>query len=256
MLWVAPPEPTDIIERLFGIITKLRWGLGERGVKERLLSQLMLLTSARLGRLYARVARLATAAREGRFPVARPPRKRTRPERPKPPPEQRLPRRFGWLIQMVPETRQMAPLFQHWLEDPEVRALVEKVPLLGRYLRPLGHMLQLELPAALRLPKRKKPQLGEAQEGAGTHDRNAASSGPRTIQTFSGHAEMACAVAEAGSIVAETACEPRAGTGGRRAADRPGKIRRLRQTLRPRSDGWCMDDLGASPPVTLRFKKA
>jgi hypothetical protein len=62
----------------------------------------------------------------------------------------RLPRGFGWIRGMVPETAQFAGVLAWLLRDPEMAALVEKTPEAGRILRPLCHLLGVKAPAFLR----------------------------------------------------------------------------------------------------------
>ena len=66
------------------------------------------------------------------------------------PPAASLPRAFGWVRRMLPETGQYAGALRFLLSDPETAALVEKAPEAGRILRPLCHLLGVQAPAFLR----------------------------------------------------------------------------------------------------------
>ncbi len=69
-----------------------------------------------------------------------------------------LPRRFGWLKSLLlPESQGCVTAFHGLLhEDAEMQALIAAAPMqIGRVLRPFCHFLGLEVPAALRLPRRK-----------------------------------------------------------------------------------------------------
>jgi len=65
-------------------------------------------------------------------------------------PASKLPREFGWLRRMLPETGQFAGVLSYLLRDPEVAALVERAPEAGRILRPLCHSLGIRTPDFLR----------------------------------------------------------------------------------------------------------
>ena len=62
----------------------------------------------------------------------------------------RLPRGFGWIRGVVPETAQFAGVLTWLLRDPEMAALAEKSPQAGRILRPLCHLLGVRAPEFLR----------------------------------------------------------------------------------------------------------
>jgi hypothetical protein len=111
----------------------------------------------RLRRLLARFAALVAAVEAGRFRAAR--RTTTAASRPRPAaPAIRLPGGPGWLLRLAPalETRLGRAQVESLLGDPELRALLAQAPQAGRILRPLCHMLGIETPAALRLPRRPR----------------------------------------------------------------------------------------------------
>ena len=98
----------------------------------------------------------------------------------------RLPSKFGWLLRFGWQAAGSRSQFEHWLEDPEVKALIATSPQARRILRALCHMFGIPLGPALALPRRKrkptrKPDGGfiEAAEGsAGIAPRAAAMGKP------------------------------------------------------------------------------
>ena len=91
-----------------------------------------------------------------------------------------LPRRFGWLKSLIlPESRHCIDAF-NWLlyGNEEMKEVMAAAPAqIGRVLRPFCHFLGLEVPAELRLPRRRRvrrndtsprpsPQGGEGANGA------------------------------------------------------------------------------------------
>jgi hypothetical protein len=179
----APPG----LAKTFGlIIGGLCAAVAKRIAADRTSGPLILLTVARLRHLLARFTKLAARAEAGKL---RPPRQEAplRPRRVRPPaaarsgeasppggpppghqnpdptpprqPERLLPRKFGWLIRFVPyEAACFGSQLQHQFSQPEMTALIEAAPqAAGRILRPLCWMLQIDLPPALRLPRKPKP---------------------------------------------------------------------------------------------------
>ena len=67
-----------------------------------------------------------------------------------------LGRGFGWMRKLLPGAGGEMNAFAALLEDPEMKALLAAAPQVGRIVRPFCHLLGLELPAELRLPKRER----------------------------------------------------------------------------------------------------
>jgi hypothetical protein len=70
-----------------------------------------------------------------------------------------LPRRFGWLKSLILPDRQYCVTSFNLLllDDAEMQAIIAAAPAqIGRVLRPFCHLLGLEVPAELRLPKRRR----------------------------------------------------------------------------------------------------
>jgi hypothetical protein len=91
-------------------------------------------------------------------------------ENPPRPPRKRYPEAFGWLIRALPyEAACFGSQLQHQFSQPEMIALIEAAPQVGRILRPLCQILAIELPPSLRLPPRPprrrrarpKPERGQ-----------------------------------------------------------------------------------------------
>ena len=196
MFCVVPPAPTCIAERLIAIILHMCGVVGEHGRWDPASRPFLALTSDRLLRLRVRLTELIAAYREGRLS---PPRTRTRPEPPPAPAESaesgsepgraggdgpageqplRLPHTFGWMLRFGWRFVGYRSLFEQWLEDPEVKALVAEAPQAGRILRPLCHMMGIKPPEALRLPKR---QPGQGQ-GSRRRKRGGADAAPAAAE--------------------------------------------------------------------------
>jgi hypothetical protein len=66
----------------------------------------------------------------------------------------KLPHGYGWLKRLLPYADYNA--FQPLIDDPEMQAIFERAPQVGRILRPWCHVFGLEVPGWLRLPKRRR----------------------------------------------------------------------------------------------------
>jgi hypothetical protein len=81
-----------------------------------------------------------------------------------------LPRRFGWLRALLRPEAQGPMVGSHYLlQQPEMKAIMAAAPQVGRILRPFCHLLGIETPAELVLPKRRRvrtraPALSAAGE--------------------------------------------------------------------------------------------
>jgi hypothetical protein len=152
------PKPPPGLAQTFGlIIGGLRRAIAARITTDRSLGPLISLICGQLERMANRFAALVARVEAG---TLRPPRRR--PARPTPPgegplPERppSLPRKYAWLIRLVPyEAAGFASQLQHQLATPEMQALIEAAPQAGRILRPLCRLLLIPVPAALQLPPR------------------------------------------------------------------------------------------------------
>ena len=134
----APRTPA---ERFAGIIAWLNRDVAAWAAKNRAAAPLILLLWGRLNRLAIRFTALAARVAVGTGS----PRRRTsaRPASARPRRAYaRLPRRFAWLLPLVPgEAAAYGSQLQHLLADPDMAALIAAAPQAGRLLRPLCRML-------------------------------------------------------------------------------------------------------------------
>ncbi len=159
---IAPP-PRNLTERFDLLIRRLCDAVAIQSAKYAYLTPLMVLVWGRLRRMSQRFAALVARMEAGRL---RPPRPavqnpdRPRPQHP-PPPWPPVPSIPGWLLHYVQmEAAATSSLLRHMLEhDPEMRALLQAAPQLGRILRPLLRMVSpAPLPQRLIRPPRPAPR--------------------------------------------------------------------------------------------------
>ena len=135
-------ETDDIAARLARIVAGLTGLVAATGLARGLAGPLIILIVIRLNRLLARFTASARAeARKRRGAKPRPARAYV------PPP---LPRRFAWLLRVLPGAGAAGSQLRHLLDDPAMTALIEARPAAGRALRPLCHLLGIRPPPALR----------------------------------------------------------------------------------------------------------
>ena len=93
----------------------------------------------RIREIKQRFARLAALIREGKYVPRRfAPRRKPAETRPRPGPPNKLPRKFGWLLKLVPEAVGYRSQLEHLFRDPAFSALLAAAPTsLGRPLRSL-----------------------------------------------------------------------------------------------------------------------
>ena len=163
MLSTPALAPISLSYRLALIIESLCQAATVRCAQERSVRTLILVFRAwvRLRRLAVRFEALAAKVRAGRLPAAPVARLRAPPLPPQyrlpgRPQTYRLPRGFGWLLRLVPETVAYGGQVEHLLADPKMTALLAASPQAGRILRPLCHMLAIKPPPALAAPPRAK----------------------------------------------------------------------------------------------------
>jgi hypothetical protein len=154
----TPPAPPGLAKTFGLIIDGLRRAAAVRMAADPSVRPPLLLVHAWLGRLVQRFTALVARAEAG---TLRPPRRRVpRPDgspskSPPREPQARLPKSFAWLIRVLPyEAACFGSQLQHQFSQPEMIALLEAAPQVGRILRPVCWMLAIELPPALRLPPR------------------------------------------------------------------------------------------------------
>jgi len=181
----------SLADRFFEIVEGIRRALALQDTAKHpsTIRPLLGLIFLRLLRLRRRFAALYAKYRAG---TLRPPRVRVRPPSasprlptrsrsgfasakaglPAPPDAPKLPPLIrGWAIRQLPEPWHVngwrAPLHQ-WLADPEMLALFQAAPQVGRILRPLCRMLNLDVPSWLALPRLPaRSRSGSASAKAG-----------------------------------------------------------------------------------------
>ncbi len=158
------PAPRNLTERFDLLIRRLCDAVAIQSAKWAYITPLMVVVWGRLRRMSRRFAALVARMEAGRLKPPRPAAPnpdpgRTRPPRP-PPPWPPVPSSPGWLLHYLQlEAAATASLLRHMLEhDPELRALLEAAPQVGRILRPLLRMVSRDpLPTRLMSPPRPAP---------------------------------------------------------------------------------------------------
>jgi hypothetical protein len=153
------PPPRNLTERFDLMIRRLCDAVAIQSAKWAYITPLMVLVWGRLRRISRRFASLVARMEAGhlkppRSAVQKPDPGETRPPRP-PPPQPPFPSSPGWLLHYVRlEAAATRSLLRHMLEhDPDMRALLEAAPRLGRILRPLWRMVSRDpLPIRLQRP--------------------------------------------------------------------------------------------------------
>ena len=176
---MSDPFTIPPAERFGVILRDLREALAAQGVRGPLTGWLLILTVGRLNRAAQRVMALAARLAAGTLRPPRPPLPH-RPPAPVPvpmpvpvpvpvppataataPPRPLLPQRFGWLLRRLhpQETARCRVAnhrsqLAHLLVQPDMVALLQAAPAIGRQIRPICRMLGLTPPPPLRLPPR------------------------------------------------------------------------------------------------------
>jgi hypothetical protein len=157
--------PRTPAERFAGILDLLHRALAAQGVRGRLVGPLLLAVCARLRRAVAHVTRLAAQVAAGTLPKPRAPysRRPRAPRSPTPPDPAKppIPAGFAWLLRLMDEAARhwvagARAQLQHLLSDPDMVALIEAAPQMGRSLRPVCRMLGLRPPPPLARPRRPR----------------------------------------------------------------------------------------------------
>jgi hypothetical protein len=155
----------SLFTRFAGFIDRLKHtivaaGAPVQGRPARLLPKFGILVHRRLARLVLRLHELLArieAERTKPHHLARP-RATTPPTQPAaPPPTTTLPRRFGWITRTLAETNAYAQTLREFLCEPETEALIASDRRIGRILRPLCHMLGIDLRIIYRMVPRPNP---------------------------------------------------------------------------------------------------
>ena len=166
------PTPMCFVEDFALILSGLWSAIAPWGPKAGADQPIVAQAMKRVNRLRLRFLALVAAFRAGRLRPPRPARHGggAKGKRPK---SVRLPSKFGWMLRYGSEVACRRSQLEHWLTtNPGAAAFIAEVPQSRRILRPLCHMLGIELPEALRLlprPKRKRARARKPErEGAAT----------------------------------------------------------------------------------------
>ena len=102
----------------------------------------------------------------------------------------RFPSKFGWMLRFGSEVCCRRSQLEHWLTtNPEAGAFIAAAPQqAGRILRPLCHMLGIELPEALRRPKRERRPRPGGRKGQRGCQRDGAQAGTQAAEGCAGSA--------------------------------------------------------------------
>ena len=151
-----PHPPSVPVERFATMIAWLGNAVAAMGGGDRLGNLLICQIIERLRVIKQRFVGLAARIQAGRYKF----RVVTAPHRgaAKPRPADPLPKKFGWLLPMVPDAVCYRSQFEWLLRDAEMVALVQAAPAsMRRPLRSLCHILGLRPPEILALPKKPRP---------------------------------------------------------------------------------------------------
>ena len=144
------PPAADRFAYIIGVLCQ---AVAARGVA---IGPIHILIHKRLSRIGVRFARLVALVRAGELPsataagsrAARQAKSRASDD----PADRRadsragrLPRGLAWLFRLVPASTALASQMNHLLSDPEMVALLQAAPQMGRLLRPLCQMLGIRL---------------------------------------------------------------------------------------------------------------
>jgi len=142
-----PPSPTTTASAhrfaliVDGLCQAAAARMGGKGAPVGASGAMMILLWTRLRRMAAWFASLAARGGVGRRTAAR--RRIVALRAAAPAPRRCLPRRFAWLIRLVPAAACYGTQLQHLFAEPEIEALLAASPGAWRRLRPLCRMLAL-----------------------------------------------------------------------------------------------------------------
>jgi hypothetical protein len=137
------------------VVNGLFQAIGVRREAGFLAGPVALLLANRLAHLRDRIRRLAARLASGKGSgVPRRPATPSLAARTPRRPARLMPRDLAWMIRLVPEAAASASQLRHLLADPEMAALIEAAPQMGRLLCPLCRGLGVHPPPALLPPPR------------------------------------------------------------------------------------------------------
>ena len=179
--WTPPPIPSCFAQLFALILNGLQLAMGAGQKQAGVDPELVRAMWNRISGISARFVALVAAFREGRLRPRRPRAGSSRKGGSAKP--FRFPSKFGWFIQFGSEVCCRRSQLEHWLAtNQDAAAFFAAVPQAARLIRPLWHLLGLELPEALRLPKRVRPPRQEEGKGQRTRRRDRAEAGPQPAE--------------------------------------------------------------------------
>jgi hypothetical protein len=158
------PASTYAADRFASLIEEICRVLSKHALSRYIDAPLLLLIWNRIMGMARRFASLAERVRTGTLSDTAPTRSRDASPPPAGAPDpsrvdlpEVLPRHFGWLVKMLPETEAFGADLCWLLQRLEMEELIFAAPQVGRILRPLCRMLGVEPTSALRLPVVQAP---------------------------------------------------------------------------------------------------
>ncbi|WP_287786813.1 hypothetical protein [Acidiphilium sp.] len=162
-------SPATPAERLARILDGLYCVVAAEGLARGLAGPFIILVCARL-RFFA--------ARFAAHLASRPRPRRVAPSTPRPRARKTLPRRYAWLLNLLPGAAAARAQLRALLAEPDMRAAIESRPATGRALRPLCHTLGIPLPPALHRPRRPRPRPPAAEPAPPKNENGGANPAP------------------------------------------------------------------------------
>ncbi|MCC6717078.1 MAG: hypothetical protein IT555_04275 [Acetobacteraceae bacterium] len=146
---------TNLVTLFCAILTDLRAKIGAHLGRDRTYQAILTQAWARIGRTAQRFQRLYDRWQNGTLPEPRP--SRAGQPRPARPARAYFPRRRAWLATTTDHhVRGHASQLAHLLARPDFGDFLAAVPRAGRLLRPLCHMLGIDVPAPILRPAKPR----------------------------------------------------------------------------------------------------
>ena len=149
---------STLATRFRAILAILRTAVAPLAVFEHPRTAIFVLLVNRIGRMANRFDALFSKWQAGTLPKPRPSRAG---QSRRPCQRLRLPGRRAWRLHVTEHVRLAAAAcggqLQHQFATPDFDKFLQAAPQAGRILRPLCHMLGIDPPTPLRLPKRPRP---------------------------------------------------------------------------------------------------
>ena len=162
-------SPATPAERLARILDGLYDVVAAEGLARGLAGPFIILVCVRLRFFAARfAAHLASRPRQRRLAPSTPRRRAC----------EALPRRYAWLLTLVPCAATARARLRTLLAEPDMLAAIESRPATGRALRPLCHTLGIPLPPSLRRPRRPRPRKPAPEPAPPTNENGGANLAP------------------------------------------------------------------------------